>query len=51
MTNTKTFGEAVGAPTEVLVAAYVVLITVWLAAIASAVVAARRDVRGVPQPV
>ena len=50
VTNTKTFGEAVGAPTGVLVAAYVVFISIWLAAIASAVVAVRRDVRTVPQP-
>jgi hypothetical protein len=32
------------------VAAYVVFISIWLAAIASAVVAVRRDVRAVPQP-
>jgi hypothetical protein len=50
VTNTKTFGEAVGAPSGVLVAAYVVFISIWLAAIASAVVAVRRDVRAVPQP-
>jgi len=50
VTNTKTFGEAVGAPTGVLVAAYVVFISIWLAAIASSVVAVRRDVRTVPQP-
>ncbi len=50
VTNTKTFGEAVGAPTGVLVAAYAVFIAIWLAAIASAVVAVRRDVRAVPQP-
>ena len=50
VTNTKTFGEAVGAPSGVLVAAYVVFISIWLAAIASAVVAVRRDVRAVLQP-
>lgn len=32
VTNTKTFGEAVGVPSAYLVAAYVVLIAVWAAA-------------------
>ncbi len=50
VTNTKTFGEAVGAPAEVLVAAYILFIAVWIAAIALAVVAVRRDLRASPQP-
>jgi uncharacterized protein len=50
LTNTKTFGEAVGAPTELLVAAYAVLLVVWIASIASAVAAVRRDRASVPQP-
>ena len=50
LTNTKTFGEAVGVPSEYLVVAYVSLAVVWIAAIASAVVAVRRDTRAIPQP-
>lgn len=50
VTNAKTFGEAVGAPAEVLVAAYILFIAVWIAAIALAVVAVRRDLRASPQP-
>lgn len=50
VTNTKTFGEAIGVPSEVLVAAYTVLIAVWVGAIASAVIAFRKDARAVPQP-
>lgn len=51
VTNTKTFGEAVGAPSEVLVAAYALFLAVWIAAVASAVVAVRRDLRtSPPQP-
>lgn len=50
VTNTKTFGEAVGAPSVALVAAYVLFVTVWIAAIVSAVVAVRRDLRATPQP-
>lgn len=50
VTNTKTFGEAIGVPSEVLVAAYAVLIAVWAGAIASAVIAIRKDARAVPQP-
>ena len=50
VTNTKTFGEAIGAPVEALAVAYAVLIAVWLAAVASAVVAVRRDQAATPQP-
>ena len=50
MTNTKTFGESIGIPTEYLVAAYIALAVVWIAAIASAVAAVRRDGRAAPQP-
>jgi uncharacterized membrane protein YfcA len=50
VTNTKTFGEAIGVPSEYLVAAYVVLATVWIAAIVSATIAVRRDLRATPQP-
>ncbi len=50
VTNTKTFGEAIGVPSEILVAAYAVLIAVWIGAIASAVIAVRRDTQAVPQP-
>ena len=50
VTNTKTFGEAVGVSGEVLVATYAVLLVAWVVAVASAVVAVRRDGRSVPQP-
>ncbi len=50
VTNTKTFGEAVGAPSGALVAAYVLFVAVWIAAIVSAIVAVRRDLRATPQP-
>jgi uncharacterized membrane protein YfcA len=50
VTNTKTFGEAVGAPAEVLVAAYAVFVPVWVAAVASAVAAVRRGLHATPQP-
>jgi uncharacterized membrane protein YfcA len=50
VTNTKTFGEAIGVPSEYLVVAYASLTLVWTAAIASAVAAVRRDTAAVPQP-
>jgi uncharacterized protein len=50
VTNAKTFGEAVGVPGEALAIGYAVLVVVWIASIASAVVAVRRDLRAVPQP-
>jgi len=50
VTNTKTFGESIGVPTEYLVVAYVVLAATWIGAIASAVAAVRRDGRAIPQP-
>ena len=50
VTNTKTFGESIGVPTEYLVAAYAVLVVVWIAAVTSAVIAVRRDARGAVQP-
>jgi len=50
VTNTKTFGESIGIPPEYLVAAYIALAVVWIAAIASAVAAVRRDGRAAPQP-
>jgi len=50
VTNTKVFGEAVGAASEVLIAASGVFTVIWIAAIASAVVAVRRDLRATPQP-
>jgi len=50
VTNTKTFGESIGIPTEYLVAAYIALAVAWIAAIASAVAAVRRDGRAAPQP-
>jgi uncharacterized protein len=50
VTNTKTFGEAVGASSEVLAAAYAALLLVWIASVGSAVAAVRRDRRSVPQP-
>jgi len=50
VTNTKTFGESVGVPTGYLVAAYAVLVVVWIAAVSSAVLAVRRDARSVAQP-
>lgn len=50
VTNTKTFGESIGVPAEYLVVAYIALATIWIAAIASAVAAVRRDGRAVPHP-
>ncbi|MDQ4049837.1 MAG: sulfite exporter TauE/SafE family protein [Actinomycetota bacterium] len=50
VTNTRTFGDAIGAPSEYLVLAYVVLAVVWAASVVSAVFAARRDLRATPQP-
>jgi uncharacterized membrane protein YfcA len=50
VTNTKTFGEAIGAPPESLVLAYVVLVLAWAASIVAAVIAVRRDLAAVPQP-
>jgi uncharacterized protein len=50
VTNTKTFGEAVGVSGEVLAVAYAVLVAVWVGAVASAVVAVRRDAGAAPQP-
>jgi uncharacterized membrane protein YfcA len=51
VTNTKTFGESVGVSTEVLVGAYVVLVAVWVLAIARAVGAVRRErAAGSPAP-
>jgi uncharacterized membrane protein YfcA len=50
VTNTKTFGEAVGVPTEVLAAAYVALLLVWVASVTAAVVSVRRDRRTAAQP-
>ena len=50
VTNTKTFGEAIGVPGEYLVAAYVSLLVIWAAAIVSAVLAVRRDMRLSPRP-
>jgi uncharacterized membrane protein YfcA len=50
VTNTKTFGEAIGVPSEILVAAYAVLVAAWIGGIVSAGVAVRRDGRAVPQP-
>ena len=49
VTNTKTFGESVGVPSEYLVAAYIALAIVWTAAIVAAVIAVRRDGRLVAQ--
>ncbi len=50
LTNTKTFGEAIGAPTQYLVLAYVLLAVVWAASIVAAVIAVRRDLAAIPQP-
>lgn len=50
VTNMKTFGEAIGVASEILVAAYAVLVAAWIGGIVSAVVAVRRDGRAVPQP-
>ena len=50
LTNTKTFGEAIGAPSRYLVLAYFFLAVVWTASIVSAVIAVRRDQRATPQP-
>ena len=50
ITNTKTFGEAIGAPSRYLVLAYVVLAVVWAASILSAVIAVRRDLATIQQP-
>lgn len=51
VTNTKTFGESVGAPTEVLVGAYVVFVSVWVLAIARAIGTVRRErTAGGPAP-
>jgi uncharacterized membrane protein YfcA len=49
VTNTRTFGEAIGAPSEYLVLAYVVLAVVWAASVLSAVISVRRDLRAAPQ--
>jgi uncharacterized membrane protein YfcA len=50
LTNTKTFGEAVGVPTDYLAVAYAVLAAVWVGAVAAAFIAVRRDSQTVPQP-
>lgn len=50
ITNTKTFGESIGAPTEYLVVAYALLLVVWIAAVSSAVLAVRREGSAVAQP-
>jgi uncharacterized protein len=43
VTNTKTFGDAVGVPGEVLAGVYAVLAAVWVASVAAAVMAVRRE--------
>jgi uncharacterized protein len=50
LTNTKTFGEAMGVPAEYLVVAYASLAVVWVGAVTAAVLAVRRDSQAVPQP-
>lgn len=50
LTNTRTFGNSIGVPTEYLVLAYVVLVVVWIGSIIAAVAALRRDLETVPQP-
>ncbi len=50
LTNTKTFGEAIGAPSQYLVLAYVLLGVVWAASIVAAVISVRRDLAASPQP-
>ena len=50
VTNTRTFGEAIGAPSAALVGAYIVFVAIWIAAVIAAVIAVRRDLRARPQP-
>ncbi|MBA2513178.1 MAG: sulfite exporter TauE/SafE family protein [Solirubrobacterales bacterium] len=49
-TNTRTFGNSIGVPSEYLVLAYVVIAVVWIGSIVAAVAALRRDLETVPQP-
>ena len=50
LTNTKTFGEAIGAPTQYLILAYVLLAVIWVGSIVAAVIAVRHDLAAIPQP-
>ncbi len=50
LTNAKTFGEAVGIPSDYLVFGYASIAVIWIASVTSAVAAVRRDSRLTPQP-